>query len=126
MAERSEADRRKYHRIATDQVISFAEAKNDDQLAVSRDVSIGGIRFETVGCDIQLGEVLRVTFNLGDHTIVAIGRVAWATDIDPSKNSKPMDTIDRVTLLLMSGSFLKMLLSAVLETATNRHGSERL
>lgn len=83
MAERSEADRRKYHRIATDQVISFAEAGRDNKLAVSRDLSIGGIRFETVSCDIELGEVLRVTFNLGDHTIVAVGKVVWATDTDP-------------------------------------------
>jgi hypothetical protein len=83
MAEHSEENRRKYHRIATDQVISFAEAGRGDQLALSRDVSIGGIRFETVGCDIELGEVLRVTFNLGDHTIVAVGRVVWATDTDP-------------------------------------------
>ncbi len=83
MAEHSAADRRKYHRIATDQVISFAEVGNDDQLAVSRDVSIGGIRFETLVCEIELGEVLRVTFNLGDHTIVAVGRVIWATEIDP-------------------------------------------
>ena len=50
---------------------------------MSRDLSAGGIRFETVGCDVEVGETLRVTFNIEDETIVAIGRVAWATDIDP-------------------------------------------
>ena len=31
----------------------------------------------------NLDEILRVTFNVGDQTVVAIGRVAWSTEIDP-------------------------------------------
>ena len=62
----SKEDRRKYRRIATDQVISFAPVDARDLLGVSRNVSIGGIRFEAVGCEIDLGDVLRVTFNVGD------------------------------------------------------------
>ena len=77
------SDRRKYSRIATDQVISFAPVDDRDLLGVSRDVSPGGIRFEAVGCEINLGDVLRVTFNVGDHTVVAVGKVAWSTEIDP-------------------------------------------
>ena len=77
------SDRRKYRRIATDQVISFAPVDARDLLGVSRNVSIGGIRFEAVGCEIDLGDVLRVTFNVGDQTIVAVGKVAWSTEIDP-------------------------------------------
>jgi PilZ domain-containing protein len=80
MGEKS--DRRKYRRIATDQVISFAPIDARDLLGVSRNVSTGGIRFEAVGCEIDLGDVLRVTFNVGDHTVVAIGRVIWSTEID--------------------------------------------
>ncbi|MEM7411892.1 MAG: PilZ domain-containing protein [Myxococcota bacterium] len=76
-------ERRKYRRIETDQVISFAPVEARDLLGVSRDLSTGGIRFEAVGCEIDLGEILRVTFNLGDHTIVAVGRVAWSTEVDP-------------------------------------------
>jgi hypothetical protein len=76
-------ERRKYSRIATDQMISFAPVDTRDRLAVSRNVSTGGIRFEAVGCEITLGDVLRVTFNVGDHTIVAVGKVVWATDMDP-------------------------------------------
>ncbi len=75
-------ERRKYRRIATDQVISFAPVSERDVLAVGRDVSSGGIRFEAIGCEIDLGEVLRLTFNIGDHTAVAVGRVIWSTDID--------------------------------------------
>lgn len=76
-------DRRKYSRIATDQVISFAPVDARDLLGVSRNVSQSGIRFEAIGCEITLGDVLRVTFNLGDHTVAAVGRVVWATEMDP-------------------------------------------
>ena len=76
-------DRRKYSRIATDQVISFAPVDARDLLGVSRNISTGGIRFEAVGCEIDLGDVLRVTFNVGDHTVVAVGKVVWATEMDP-------------------------------------------
>ena len=77
------AERRKYQRIATDQVVSFAPVDNRDLLGVSRNVSSGGIRFEAVGCEINLGDVLRITFNVGEHTVVAVGEVAWATELDP-------------------------------------------
>lgn len=83
MGEGESAERRKYHRIGTDQVISFAEVDRPDQLAVSKDISTGGIRFEAVGIEINLGDVLRITFNIGDHTVVATGKVVWATDTDP-------------------------------------------
>ena len=77
------SERRKYHRIATDQVISFAEIDRPDQLAVSKNLSTGGISFEAVGIEISLGDLLRVTFNVGDQTVVATGKVVWATDTDP-------------------------------------------
>jgi hypothetical protein len=76
-------DRRKYSRIATDQVISFAPVDARDLLGVGRNLSPGGIRFEAIGCEIDLGDVLRVTFNIGEHTVVAVGRVVWATEVDP-------------------------------------------
>ena len=77
------SERRKYARIATDQMISFAPVDTRDRLAVSKNISTGGIRFEAVGCEINLEDVLRVTFNVGDHTVVAVGKVVWATDMDP-------------------------------------------
>lgn len=79
----SKIDRRKYGRLATDQVISFAPVDQRDLLGVSRNLSLGGIRFEAVGCEIDLGDVLRVTFNIGEETFVAVGKVAWATEVDP-------------------------------------------
>ena len=65
-------------------MISVAPVDTQDRLGVSQNMSTGGIRFEVVGCEIELGEALRVTFNVGDQqTVVAIGRVAWLTKIDP-------------------------------------------
>ncbi len=83
MAEHKASDRRKYRRIATDQVISFAPVDSRDVLGVSRNISSGGIRFEAVGCEINLGDLLRVTFNIADQTFVATGTVMWATEMDP-------------------------------------------
>ena len=83
MGKLSDEERRKYRRIGTDQVVSFAPVDARELLGVSRDVSSGGIRFEAVGCEIELGEILRMTFSVGDQTVVAVGRVAWATEIDP-------------------------------------------
>lgn len=77
------SDRRKYARIETDDVISIAPIDNPERLAVAKDVSTGGIRFETVGCEISLGDVFRVTFNVDDQTVIAVGRVVWATETDP-------------------------------------------
>ncbi len=76
-------ERRKYSRIATDQVISFAPVETRDLLGVGRNISAGGIRFEAVGCEINLGDTLRVTFNVAEHTVVAVGKVVWATLLDP-------------------------------------------
>ena len=77
------SSRRKYTRVGTDQVISFAPVDARDVFGLGRDVSRGGIRFEAVGCEFDLGEVLRITFNIADRTVVAVGRVAWATELDP-------------------------------------------
>ena len=76
------SERREYTRIATDQIVSFAVFAGDSRLATGRDFSMGGIRFETVGCEINFGDVLNITFNLAEHTIAAVGRVSWATEID--------------------------------------------
>ena len=76
-------ERRTFPRIATDQVISFAPVQvSSEHLAVSTNVSAGGIRFEAVGCELELGDTIRVTFNVGEHTVVAVGEVCWAIELD--------------------------------------------
>jgi len=94
LAKPARKERRKYRRIATDQVISFAPVNERDVLGVGRDLSSGGIRFEAVGCEIDLGEVLRVTFNVGHHTVVAIGRVIWSTEIDAISSDVGIEFIE--------------------------------
>jgi hypothetical protein len=88
------SERRKYTRLGTDQVISFAEIDRPDRLAVGRNLSSGGIRFEVVGCEINLGDVLRVTFNIGSHTVVATGNVVWATETDAFSMDVGLEFID--------------------------------
>jgi hypothetical protein len=94
------SERRKYLRIGTDQVISFAQLDRPDQLAIGRNLSTGGIRFDAVGCEIELGDVLRVTFNLSDQTVVAVGRVVWATETDPICMEVGIEFVDIDPLVL--------------------------
>ena len=88
------SERRKYLRIATDQVMSFAQLDRPDQLAIGRDLSSGGIRFDAVGCEIELGDVLRVTFTIEGQTVVAVGKVVWATETDPISTEVGIEFID--------------------------------
>lgn len=83
MGHSSGSERRKYYRIATDQMISYAEVDQPELLAKAKDLSSGGIRFEVVGVEISMGETLRVSFNVGAHPVVATGIVVWAIDTDP-------------------------------------------
>ena len=75
-------ERRKYARVATDQVISFSMLDRADQLAVGKDISQGGIRFQAMGCELESGDRIRVTFNVGERTLEAVGLVMWATELD--------------------------------------------
>jgi hypothetical protein len=82
--ERDGRERRKLPRLATDQIISFAPVEySGERLAVSKNLSAGGIRFEAVGCELEFGDTIRVTFNVGEHTVVAVAEVCWVTEIDP-------------------------------------------
>lgn len=90
----SQDERRKYARLATDQVISFAEIDRPDRLAVGKNVSTGGIRFEAVGCEINLGDQLRVTFNIGSETVVATGNVVWSIETDAFSLDVGLEFVD--------------------------------
>jgi hypothetical protein len=89
-----DSDRRKYPRIRTEQLISFAFVESENRLAVSKNLSKGGICFEVMGCEIALGDMLRLTFNLQDDTVVAVGRVVWATDIDAFTQEVGLEFLD--------------------------------
>ena len=76
-------DRRKYPRLPTEHMIGVARVDASGHLAYGRDLSLGGIRFQMVGAEVELGEHLRIYFNVEDETVSALGRVAWATEVDP-------------------------------------------
>lgn len=87
-------ERRKYQRLGTDQIISFAEVDRPDRLAFGKNLSSGGIRFEAVGCEINLGDVLRVTFNIASETLIATGTVVWATETDAFSTDVGLEFIE--------------------------------
>ena len=82
MASASAAERRKYRRIAVDQLISFSPFAGSTALGQSGDVSLGGIRFTAVGCNFRGNELCQVSFNLGEETVEAVGRVVWTKALD--------------------------------------------
>ncbi|MCP4007338.1 MAG: PilZ domain-containing protein [bacterium] len=82
MAEDSSDERRKFHRVHTESLVSIARVDSGDSLAQALDVSIGGIRFQTVGLDLQVGERIRVSLTLGDKTVDIVGELVRVTDLD--------------------------------------------
>ena len=72
----------------------IAQVEERDLLGVSRNLSTGGIRFEAVGCEIDYGDVLRVTFNVGNNTVEAVGKVVWATEMDPITTDVGLEFIE--------------------------------
>ena len=78
------SERRKYLRIPMRQVLSIARNAAEPRSATGLDLSVAGIRFEIVGCEIDLAEVLTVSFQGHDDRIIrALGRVVWCTEIAP-------------------------------------------
>ncbi|MFI5316128.1 MAG: PilZ domain-containing protein [Myxococcota bacterium] len=75
-------DRRKYPRVRTESLVSIARVDTRESLAHALDVSIGGIRFQCVGLEVDLGETLRVQLTIGSRTILVVGRLVRVTELD--------------------------------------------
>lgn len=80
--ERPGRERRKYPRLDTRQMLAVARVDESGHIALGHDLSLGGIRFQVVGLEVSLGELLRIYFSVEDQTLSALGRVAWATELD--------------------------------------------
>jgi hypothetical protein len=76
-------DRRKYPRVRTDSVVAIRRVEDGPTLAHGLDLGLGGIRFQCVGLELDLGEAVEVTFNLGDATSTVVGRIVRLTELDP-------------------------------------------
>jgi hypothetical protein len=75
-------NRRKYPRVATETMVAVARVGSSDLLGWSLDVSPGGIRFQWVGLEVEVGEILRITLDLGGQQANAVGRVVRVARLD--------------------------------------------
>ena len=82
MGDGDDRDRRRFTRLANEQLVSFSTFGRGSGLAQGGDVSQGGIRFTAVGCEFQRDELVRVSFNVGSRTVDAVGRVVWIHEHD--------------------------------------------
>ena len=99
-------DRRKYPRVRTESLVSIARVDTRQALAQALDVSIGGIRFQCVGLEVELGELLRVLLTIGDRTVSVVGRLVRATELDGFTQEVALSftEIDPETLRFLSGN----------------------
>ncbi len=82
MDKQEDEDRRKFPRLMTESLVSIARVDASDTLAQALDVSIGGMCFQCVGLELELGELLRVQLTLGEKTVVVVGKLVRVTDLD--------------------------------------------
>ena len=75
-------DRRKYPRVHTDAVVSIARIETPTSLGHALDLSQGGIRFQCVGVELDLEDVVRVTLTLGCDTIDVVGVLVRIVELD--------------------------------------------
>ncbi len=79
----SDADgRRGYARISYEAIVSVARASVVDVAAQALDVSLGGLRFEVEGLELQLDDTVRVTLELEGQPITVIGQLVRVTELD--------------------------------------------
>ena len=83
MEKRATFERRKYPRVRTETALSVTRLDSVDLLAWSVDLSLGGIRFRSLGFEIGVGDLLRVTLDLGeDQEVSTVGKVMRITQVD--------------------------------------------
>ena len=99
------ANRRKHRRIRSDQSFVITPFAGRAIMAQCRDVSTGGMRFGVVGCTLRVGDLVRVTFNIGAETVAAIGSVVRVQELDPITSD--------VSLEFVRGSVASQLLAGL-------------
>ncbi len=75
-------ERRKFQRIPMEQIVSFSHLGQLDQMGQGINLSTGGISFQVVACEINLGDQLRLDFSIMGKVVSATGTVVWATEVD--------------------------------------------
>ncbi len=82
MAKDSLFGRRKYPRVRTEVLFSVTRMDAPDGVASAVDFSLGGIRFQCVGIEFKVGQLLHVRLNLGGTEVGAIGKLVRITKPD--------------------------------------------
>ncbi len=75
-------DRRRFKRLASEELVSFSLFGGSSGLGQGGNISRAGMRFTAVGCAFRTGELVRVSFNISQQTVDAVGRVIWVRQHD--------------------------------------------
>ena len=62
--------------------------------AQARDLSVGGLRFEVEGLDLELAETLQVVLNLDGYEARVIGQLVRVTEIDGDRQEVALAFFD--------------------------------
>jgi hypothetical protein len=91
----SEGDeRRGQPRAMFEGVLSVSRASLFDVAAQARDLSVGGLRFEVEGLDLELAETLQVVLNLDGYEARVIGQLVRVTEIDGDRQEVALAFFD--------------------------------
>ena len=77
----SQADRRKYPRVRAEALVVVRRVEGEMRLGRGLDLGIGGIRFQCLGPDLEIGEVIEVTLALAEDSVTAVGTTIRVTDV---------------------------------------------
>lgn len=75
-------DKRGSARVRMDSMLSVERLDGDERVAHIEDVSLGGVRFQSVGPRLVREEVVRVAFNVGTDTFTIFGRINRIRQLD--------------------------------------------
>ena len=87
-------DKRGSARVRMDGMLSVEQLDGHDRVGHMEDVSLGGLRFQSVGSRLVREEVVRVAFNVGTDTFTFFGRI---------NRVRQMDAFSQVVTLAFTG-----------------------
>jgi c-di-GMP-binding flagellar brake protein YcgR len=87
------AERRQYPRVEISDLVSYTPFAAPPGLGGGRDVSLGGIRFSVVGSRLITGELLQVSFTMGEQTVDAVGRVVRTRRLDDNATEVALEFV---------------------------------
>ena len=96
-------ERRVYTRALFEGVVSVSRASLIDVAAQARDLSLGGVRFEVEGLDLQLADTLQVVMDLDGYEAVVVGQLVRVTELEDDRQEVALAffEVDPETLRLL-------------------------